>query len=556
MGVLNPKLKPIIERHLSPIKHHIKVINNEADAILLIKKTGMFNFDGCDIYYKLNVNSILQKLKDSKISINNIRIVNSRIHKGISFCDVSIGGNLYFWENQCDNICDFSNIEVLGYSYFSNTLFQGDAIFDYSTFHRDCFFWSVTFLGEAHLRSCTFLGRIDFWCANFQKKGDLSHSSFSKDVDFSNTTFNTDISFRDTSFGDLDNSSIAIFDNVLCDGSISFHDSNIKSEVSICKSDIKGVIDYSRCSLQSTFSCAKSSYSGIVFNDSHIYSPLYLLDSQRDINNVDFQRTWIDSIVNLRFSNEWHIGTLSFNNSIFSSHSIVTIEGVLSKSMLGLNYCNILGVVSMYTSKIDCIALQCTSVIGSLIIKDTTIQNIDLTNATSTGRIITDSNYCINPINRETANILRHQKEKEGDIIMSLKYKEIEMRRYKKEFDSQPLKTRLKNLDEIIIVKFNYWSNDYGQSWTRGVIFTIIVSFIFSFVLYFLEHELLFSFKNIIHILTHQYFWKDVINFLWFPSSDFNSNEILYVVIALIGKVLVAYGMFQTAMSFRKYNKS
>ena len=554
MGYLNPNLSAIIQKHISPIKQPIKIINNESDVMRIVRETGMLNIDGCEVNYKLNVNSILQQAHNEGIVFNNIRIVNSRLYKGATFYDVTINGNLYFWENNCNN-CDFSNIKVEGCSYFSNTIFNSSAIFDHAQFHKDVFFWGVEFLGESHFRNCSFAGRLDFWCASFQRKADFSHSVFNKDVDFSNTSFEQDVLFKDTSFGNIGYSSIAIFDNVTSNGCICFTDSSIRSEMSMCKSQFAGFIDFSRCSMYHTLTSSLTSYNQITFNYSHIYSPLYLLDCSDDIDCINFEHVWVDSIVNIRHNTKYQVNKMSFNKSIFSNNSIITVEGVnIRDSKFELNFCNILGVVSIYSSIINLLELKCSSVIGSLIIKDTNINLIDLTNSTSTGRIITDSNYCFHPINRETANILRHQKENEGDIIMSLKYKEIEMRRYKEDFDRLSLLGKLKNIDEIIIVKLNFWSNDYGQSWTRGVIFTLAISFIFTLTLSFINNEIIL--KDIMWHLTHQDFWREVINFLWFPSSEFKSDELIYIIIALLGKLLVAYGMFQTAMSFRKYSKS
>lgn len=554
MGTLNPDLSPIIEKHITPIKQTTKILNNELDVISLIRESGMLNIDGCTVTFKLNINSIFQIAHEEGISFHNIRIVNSILDKGVSFYDVHISGNLYFWENVCGS-CDFSNLVVDGYSYFSNSLFHHGVLFDHAVFHKDTFCWGVEFNGEVSFRNCIFNGRIDFWCATFLKKVDFSHSEFYNDVDFSNTVFNHKLLLNDTSFGKSDETSLAIFDNMVCISSVSFADSSFRSEISVCKSAFHDLFDFSRCSIYHTLTSSGTTFKRLSFNYTHVYSPLYLLDIQGDTESIDFQHIWVDSIINILNKNDNCLSHISFDKSIFSNNSIITIEGInLEKNSLSLNFCNILGVISIFSSKIALLEMKCTSVIGSLIIKDTNIDLTDLTNSTSSGRIITDSKYCLQSRNRETANILRHQKENEGDIILSLKYKEKEMRHYNEDFDKLSLLDKLRNFDEIIIVKLNYWSSDYGQSWTRGVCFTLIVSVIFTFALAIINHEI--QMHNIIRSVSQPDFWKEVINFLWFPSTDFKSDELLYIIISLLGKILVAYGMFQTAMSFRKYSKS
>ena len=554
MGTLNPDLSTIIKKHITPIKQKTKVLNNESDVICLIKELGMLNIDGCTVTFKLNINSIFQIAHEEGLSFHNIRIVNSILDKGVTFYDVHIPGNLYFWENVC-GACDFSSLEVDGFSYFSNSLFHHGVLFDHAVFHKDTFCWGVEFKGDVSFRNCIFNGRIDFWCATFENKVDLSHSGFYKDVDFSNTLFQDKLLLNDTSFGKTDETSLAIFDNMKCFSLVSFGDSSFRSEISLCKSYFYDLLDFSRCSIYHTLTSSETTFKRLSFNYTHVYSPLYLLDVQGNTKSLDFQHIWADSIINILNKTSNCLSHISFNNSIFSNNSIITIEGInLENNSLSLNFCNILGVISIYSSKIALLEMKCTSVIGSFIIKDTRINLTDLTNSTSTGRIITDSKYCLQSRNRETANILRHQKENEGDIILSLKYKEKEMRHYNEDFSKLSFVDKLRNFDEIIIVKLNYWSSDYGQSWTRGICFTLIISTIFTFLLALINHEI--QWCNLLSFVSNKDFWKEVINFLWFPSTDFKSDALIYIITSLLGKVLVAYGMFQIAMSFRKYSKS
>lgn len=553
MGKLNISLKTILDRHISPLMHHNVVLNSEQDVVSLIRDTGMINIDGCEINFKLNIKSILQYFADEGIILRDIRIVNSVLNKGISFFDVQIDGNLYFWENTCWK-CDFSNLKVNGFSYFSNTIFKSISTFDHAVFLKDCFFWGVEFFDKCSLRNCEFQGRLDFWNAAFYNAVDFSHSTFKSDFDFSNTECSGMVLFKDTAFGNKENSSMSIFDNMQCRESVVFADSNFRSEVSICKSNCKKVLDITRCSINNTMAITDTVFSNLKMNYTHFYSPVYIKGAE-NVECIDLQNAWIDTILNIYFIGHSRIQNLSFNKTIFSKNSIVSIEGIDVEDSCEINFCNIIGVLSIYNSKINLVEANCSSVIGSLILKDTKINLIDLTNSTSTGRIITDSNNCLNPLNRETANILRHQKEKEGDVILSLRYKEIEMRRYKADFDKLSILEKIRNIDEIIIVKLNYWSNDYGQSWLRGVAFTLLVSFIFTILLSIINKEI--GLTNFYYQFFQQDFWNRVIEFLWFPSVDeFKSKDLLYVITSLLGKIMVAYGIFQTAMSFRKYSKS
>lgn len=169
MGKLNNSLNAILESHISPITQTSVVLNSEQEVADYIRKNGMFNLDGCEINFKLNIKSILQYLTEEEINITDIRIVNSILRNGVSFYDVQIRGNLYFWENKCGK-CDFSNMTVGGFSYFSNTVFESTVSFDHAICKRDCFFWGTEFLDFGYLRNCEFEGRLDFWNAAFYKR--------------------------------------------------------------------------------------------------------------------------------------------------------------------------------------------------------------------------------------------------------------------------------------------------------------------------------------------------------------------------------------------------
>lgn len=383
----------------------------------------------------------------------------------------------------------------------------------------------------------------------------MSHSSFKSDFDFSNTVCTDIVLFKDTSFGSEKKSSMSIFDNIICKESLIFTDSNFRNEISICNSKIIKDLDISRCSVNNIITISQTVYQNLRLNYTHIYSPIYIICDDI-IESIDFQGAWIDTIVNIRRNNHVKIHDLLFNKSILSKNSIITIEGIEVDKNLEIKFANILGVLSIYNSKLKFLSADCSSVIGSLILKDISIDLISLTNSTATGRIITDSDHCLNPLNRETAYILRHQKENEGDIILSLKYKEIEMRRYNEDFDKLSFLKKIKSLDEITIVKLNFWSNDYGQSWIRGIIFTLMVSFTFTLLLSIINSEV-FMLKDLLNLLSNKEFWNKVIEFLWFPSVDeLQSRDLWVVIVLLFGKILVAYGIFQTVSSFRKYSKS
>ncbi len=564
MGTKNENLCKILDFYYALDNNDKRTLLNEMEVLHLVEQHGKLNLDNVVINCKLNIKNILQYAAKQNIVIDNIRITNCTLLKGISFYDTEILGNLYFWENICES-SEFSKCKVNGYSYFSNTIFRGITSFNQAFFVRDTFFWGVEFMQEAYFRECVFSGQVDLWCAEFKDTVDFNYSRFNKDADFSNCFFRNKVLFQNTVWGEnKQEASKIVLDNINCKGLVSFNGANFRSVLSISYALFSSRIEFEKCSFGDTITSEYSIFTSVSFSYSHFYSPIYLNNIRGKKIELLFTNIWSDSLMSVScYTNKQKnslLDYISFDKSIFSKHSIVIIEGLfVKKDVFKCNYCNILGMFSIYNSDIDSFEMKSSSIIGSLILKDTNIKDIDLTNSTSTGKMITNSNVCFRPVNRETAYLLRHEKEKEGDIVMALKYREIEMKIYNKEFEMYSFKKKLSNIDEITIMKLNYWSNDYGQSWMKGILFTFFTSFIFTFALMLLTQDLVFygGMKDL--FLFNVHFWIEVLNFLWLPSTfldDFQSKGLLYTLICLIGKIMVAFGIFQTAASFRKYSKA
>lgn len=562
MGKINEKLQKKLDVYIATSTIKKSVYNAENEIVDFISSVKIFHLENAIVNFRLDIKKIMSKLTD--IELVNVKITNCSFPKGISFYECDIKGNLYFWENRC-NSCDFSHCKINGYSYFSNTVFQEDVTFDYSTFFNDSFFWGVEFKKEASFRECDFQKRIDFWCSEFRYRTDFNYSAFRKDVDFSNCIFNYDVFFQNTIWGEEKQEGTKIvFDNANFDKSISFNDSNFKTEISFSKIISKSYVEFERCSFWHPMISNSSIFSVLSFKQSHFHSPLYLTEIKSAIKTkIDFSKIWSASLISieciaLQEGYKTEIDFI-FNQSIFSKFSITQIIGIATNNdAFYCNDCMILGVFSIKDSYISEMQMRDSSIIGSVVLKSQ-IENIDLTNSAPSGRIVTNSNYCINPKNRETANILRHEKEKEGDIILALQYREMEMKLYNEDLSNLPIKKRVKKIEEYIIVKLNFLSNNYGQSWVRGVIFTGVAAVVSTVILQFIIGKISFTGTFSDFILIKSTFWKEALLFLWLPSTSLESiynHGLLYLIIYILGKILIAYGIIQTVLSFRKYSKA
>ena len=147
---------------------------------------------------------------------------------------------------------------------------------------------------------------------------------------------------------------------------------------------------------------------------------------------------------------------------------------------------------------------------------------------------------------RETYRIIKNNFYSQNNRIEGLKFYKREMSVYKREI-------RLLSWDKILLLA-NQFSSNFGTSWSRGVLFTVSAGII---TLLPISCNLKFSLTsegvgNFLKALV------DVLNL-----TDWNDMSILgekltnwQYIFLFIGRIFIAYGIYQTVQAFRKYGKS
>lgn len=179
--------------------------------------------------------------------------------------------------------------------------------------------------------------------------------------------------------------------------------------------------------------------------------------------------------------------------------------------------------------------------------------------------------------NQVTGLFLKQYAIKKYDSIATIRFKQLEMEAYTRYLYKGKIVTldipssqnnfvntilNLTNLSSnIILLKLNSWSNKHGSSWTRGCIFTFIAAFIFYSLFYLTNKEIYFTMNITSWIIWDASYWKDILIFMWLPSGlkpidMYATNISLWGCIwFMLGKIFVAYGIYQTISAFRKYGK-
>lgn len=111
---------------------------------------------------------------------------------------------------------------------------------------------------------------------------------------------------------------------------------------------------------------------------------------------------------------------------------------------------------------------------------------------------------------------------------------------------------------ERFLLWLNKYSNDFNRSWTRGIMFTLLATLIFYFVInywgtdtqYFIID---FKFKNFGKVLEGYLSLLDIFNLS--DVAQPMQLTILGKIILFIAKIVIAYGSWQTIYAFYKYKR-
>lgn len=194
---------------------------------------------------------------------------------------------------------------------------------------------------------------------------------------------------------------------------------------------------------------------------------------------------------------------------------------------------------------------------------------------------------------RETYRVLKMQLEANKDHFNALEFKALEKKTYASELKPKWIRSILLNIREglhnklsliynkygfikwinkhivqpiikfqlgnTIILFFSYVSNNYGRSWFRGVLFTMGFGWLFFYLLLITSN----SYEPALNLLS----WEEMTNkdlgklYLTFLTPthkpDFFDGKIdetlCTYLFDFLGRIFIAYGIYQTVQAFRKY---
>ncbi len=162
---------------------------------------------------------------------------------------------------------------------------------------------------------------------------------------------------------------------------------------------------------------------------------------------------------------------------------------------------------------------------------------------------------------RETYRILKNNYEKLSNNSESLEMKELEMKTLLKEVEGRLIdRISVGNLSEYILLSLNRYSNNYGNSYFNGAVFTAAVALVFFYLSVINTNMFFFDSKLCVEkeafIDGSKYFWQFILPIHRFDYLGNGCGLEYYAGFYLfdfLGRIFVGYGMYQTIQAFRKH---
>ena len=468
-----------------------------------------------------NIIELLRKEYNNETFVitQNINITNEKINKEINF------SNCIFQENVNLSNCIFYKNST--FSYIKNK--QGEIIANATIFQKEVNFFKANFKESVNFSGCNFNLKVDFSETIFGiKKEDnnsdenssevkflIENAKFQKEVDFSKAIFYDAIYFSGTEFcTDIED--------------------YVKESINFENAQFKRKVRFHHCKFHNTVRFENTSFNKLVdFYCAHFYKP-------QQFHFTDFLDRAIFS--NTEFNEEVQFLHCKVDNSY------VRFESVTFKKGLDISRSNFNDKVNFWNIEIE--------ESGEEYIFNN-IESVKYVNDFE----VQDKTPTIYKQFRETYRIIKDNFYRQNNKIEGSKFYIKEMSVYQREL----FKKLIYNRKDITLLLFNRISNYFGTDWVRGVVFTMMTGSLVSFFLlcrnYNLWHINIYDINAWIQSIG---FLIRIINVADMKPFEENGNSLVKLVdnndtnniILFIGRIFVAYGVYQTVQAFRKFGKS
>jgi len=471
-------------------------------------------------------------------------IVNSLLSGPVLINNVMFEKGLQFHHNEYRERVNFTEIDVKGEASFTSTLARGTFTitksmlplmkpgFKYSLFEQDVFLFDSQFPKGLDLSSCHFKRKLEISHGQSAGVVDVSHCRVNlfiltgafkgdksikiNDLNVGDTVFEQQVQLHNLSITGTVHGTRAVFekelyiDHSVFNGHVRFPAVTAQGIIMVEHCKFEQDLSFSHGLLEKALSFTDTTYNGSLwFTGAKINDNIWIGTNLRAENAVSFQ------------------GTIGFEASNISANSIVRIFHINTVE-------NVQGKLQMQSALIK----------GLMDIRYVYLKEISLDGTVVTGNL--QANGALAPFVTDWhgARLLKNEAKKINNSISALAY-------YRREMELHARDLHFRQTGDWLLLKLNALSNRYGTSWLTGLGFTVATGFVCFYFFALSVHNFRFVQPD----------WPGFLQYFWLPNGLdglINTNHavnggFIGALFFLLGKILIAYGIYQTIAAFRKY---
>ncbi len=215
---------------------------------------------------------------------------------------------------------------------------------------------------------------------------------------------------------------------------------------------------------------------------------------------------------------------------------------------------------------------------GDMTLFDINIKDFEAVNDTNDAVIfseyVTEKGLITRKNKRETFRIIKYRLIQNQSSIDALIFAKLEMKAYKEELKKQKFEISkigqiklmnfiknevnpyIINKENRLLLWFNGISNNHNNSWIKGVLFTLTIAGLFTYLSIISTENYVIGFRNIGNINYENCIKYFITALLPTHSIDYLDNENptgWFYIFDFLGRIFISYGIYQTIQAFRKY---
>ncbi|MES2108552.1 MAG: hypothetical protein V4577_07390 [Bacteroidota bacterium] len=565
-----------------------KTIIQSAQDVLAIraKSSSIINFTDCDFKLPVNLYEIIKDNPTEGIEIilsdnpdQEPDLITPHLNAGLYISNLRFTKGVYLRDSIFNGPVDFENVVFEKGLEFARNVLNQRAEFNGVEFRDRSAFQVMKVKGNVSFMKCSVSqGQLGFKNAEIEGDFVCFDSHFVSGLDLSRSKIDRKIVLSQTRIDGLLNISMSTIGGLQLLGNNQNKERATLNEVDLRDAKIKEQIQIHLMNVTGKFNADSAVFNSAVFIDHSVFKDKnYLtnitfenvltiseccfekhlslaysrLNQHATIRKSTFEHADV-SFTGVQFNAAFWIGgqletdykvkfdgSMSFQGAIVSPNSIVRILGINS---------------NLYPQ--GSLKFKDALIKGLVDIRDVHLAHIDFSGTVVPGNV-QDNHTLIRAIkDKDTARLLKNEAKKINNSISAIAY-------YKAEVAHHAKTLSFKQLGDAIILRLNSWSNNYGLNWLQGVAFTIISGLICftSFIISVNGISIVYDSSSSFLFFREQ-FWAGFLNYFWLPTgfetlvgtnSTHVAGGLLGAIFFILGKVLIAYGIYQTIAAFRKY---